>query len=172
MVCSQLGGTTSGPDAGLGNALFGSAGSFGASDTASANPFSTVASAVTDAFSSLNITGSTSSTQTTTKPVTAGPETPATTFAPPLPAYIPAQAIDSYPEDIPKSTGADNAPQKGLADDDVDEDEDGKSGKKSGGAASVAEQWEKVLPRGMDEVFERFVNRLNAAIDGNEQVLR
>jgi pre-rRNA-processing protein TSR4 len=97
-------------------------------------------------------------------------------LGPPLPAYIPAQAIDSYPEDIPNALPSDkDATRKGLADDDATGDDDeegtsGKGGKKSG--MNVAEQWERVLPKGMDEVFERFVNRLNAAIDGNEQVLR
>lgn len=155
--------------------MFGNAGSFGTTESTSLNPFSTVTAAVTDAFSTLNIAPSSES-QATPKLNTAGPATPATTFAPPLPAYIPAQAIDSYPEDIPKATEADKDAEarKGLADDvdDGDDDEDErKKGAKSGGA-TVAEQWERVLPRGMDEVFERFVNRLNAAIDGNEQVLR
>ncbi|KAJ9104476.1 hypothetical protein QFC21_001972 [Naganishia friedmannii] len=168
-------------ETGFGNALFGSAGTF--STTAAGNPFAAPSATdvpPSDAFSTLSISssepaGTSNIAAAKTKPAQ-GPETPATTFGPPLPAYIPAQAIDSYPEDIPKATLSDkDAARKGLVDEDAigdedDEEKSGKGGKKSG--MNVAEQWERVLPKGMDEVFERFVNRLNAAIDGNEQVLR
>ncbi|KAJ9111381.1 hypothetical protein QFC19_001149 [Naganishia cerealis] len=182
-----LGAGTATTETGLGNALFGSAGSFGTTTANTGNPFATSSTSTappTDAFSTMSIgspkTSSTSTEGSTTKPAgvakaTQGPATPATTLGPPLPAYIPAQAIDSYPEDIPKASEKEAA-RKGLADDDdaaaADEDESSGKGGKKVGMNNVAEQWERVLPKGMDEVFERFVNRLNAAIDGNEQVLR
>ncbi|KAJ9114643.1 hypothetical protein QFC22_005519 [Naganishia vaughanmartiniae] len=176
-----IGAGTASTETGFGNALFGSAGTFGT--TSASNPFaapSTSDAPPSDAFSTMSISSpepaGLSTTKSTTTKTAQGPATPATTFGPPLPAYIPAQAIDSYPEDIPKATSSDkDAARKGLVDEDAaadldDEETGGKGGKKS--AANVAEQWERVLPKGMDEVFERFVNRLNVAIDGNEQVLR
>ena len=78
-----------------------------------------------------------------------------TSYAPPLPAYQPPQyltTVDEYlatPEDV-----------------DMDEDdEDNQMDLRN-------ERWEQLLPKHMDEVFERYVKRLKDADGGTGQVLR
>ncbi|ORX37079.1 programmed cell death protein 2 [Kockovaella imperatae] len=77
-----------------------------------------------------------------------------TSHAPPLPAYQPPQyltTIDEYlapPEDV-----------------DMDDDEEDQMDLRN-------ERWEQLLPKHMDEVFERYVKRLKDADGGAGQVLR
>lgn len=110
---------------------------------------------------------------------TAGPSTPSVRYGPPAPSYQPAQYITTFEEYIPrldhphhaerKATGVSKEQQKYLkqgASDAIDVDKTGGTG------GGPAEQWERVLPKGVDEVFERFLNRLNDAEGGEEQVLR
>jgi pre-rRNA-processing protein TSR4 len=93
-----------------------------------------------------------------------------------LPAYQPPQYLSTFDEYIPRP---DKAAASKLAQ--VDDGPGEKAGRKAsaaeearqgGGGGGGAEQWERVLPKGVDEVFERFVNRLYDAEGGEDQVLR
>jgi pre-rRNA-processing protein TSR4 len=110
-----------------------------------------------------------------------GPSTPPQTLAPPFPAYLPAQYLTTFDEYLPadpNALAADTAGRvKQLSAGEAEEKErelQQQSGAGAGGKKGAAggEQWEKVLPKGVDEVFERFLERLNRAEDGSGQVLR
>lgn len=132
--------------------LFGSAQPlFGA---AAANPFAAPApageaapaaavAAPTEAVAALSIA---------TEPVILGP---------PLPAYQPAQYLATIDEYLPLPESDDE--------DDVDSDDDETPEMK---AEWRDEGWERLLPKGVDDIFERFVRRLDSAEDGSTQVLR
>lgn len=158
---------------GFGASIF-SSGLSGVAEGGSFNPFSTAASAGTTpqsqpapipAFASLSIA--------TSEPQ-AGPSTPSVTYASPLPAYQPPQYLSTFEEYIPRpvpgklaASGKDRGDRKGRK----AELAELASVKKNGEGGAV-EQWERVLPKGVDEVFERFVNRLAGAEGGDDQVLR
>jgi pre-rRNA-processing protein TSR4 len=134
-----------------GSTLFGSAQPlFGA---APSNPFAAPSSTTPD-ISSLSLAPSAPA---ATSPALAK----SMTQAPPLPAYQPPlylSTIDEYllpPPDVEMESDSD--------DDEQDEEE---------AKAFAGEKWEKVLPKGVDEVFERFVRRLENADGGRKQVLR
>lgn len=90
---------------------------------------------------------------------TAGPST-STTLAPPLPAYQPSQYLTTLDEYLPD-------PEDVEMDDD-DEEEETAGGKDEWRDA----RWEQLLPGHIDEVFERFVRRLQNADSASNQVLR
>lgn len=105
----------------------------------------------------------------------AGPSRPPVTYGPPIPAYQPPQYLSTFDEYIPRP----DAGGKGKLAQYVEDGE--KAGRKAGlaqdaadasGGGAGAEQWERVLPKGVDEVFERFVSRLEDAEGGDDQVLR
>jgi pre-rRNA-processing protein TSR4 len=83
------------------------------------------------------------------------------TYAPPLPAYQPPQYITTMDEYLP-------IPEED-SDVDVDSDEDEAPEQKAewreGG-------WDKLLPKSVDDIFERFARRLASAEDASNQVLR
>ena len=79
-----------------------------------------------------------------------------TTYAPPILAYQPSQYLTTIDEYLP--------PPERMDIDDVEE---------TGPEADFRnERWEQLLPKHMDEVFERYVKRLQGAEDGAGQVLR
>lgn len=83
-----------------------------------------------------------------------------TTYAPPLPAYQPPQFISTMDEYLTLPESDDESD-----DDEVDEDvPQGSEWRESG--------WEKLVAKGVDDIFERFVRRLQSAEDGTNQVLR
>ncbi|WOO83349.1 ribosome small subunit biogenesis protein [Vanrija pseudolonga] len=83
------------------------------------------------------------------------------TLAPPLPAYQPAQYLTTIDEYLPLPGSDDES--------DIESDEDEAPEAK---AEWRDEGWEKLLPKGVDDIFERFVRRLESAEDGASQVLR
>ncbi|WWD18790.1 hypothetical protein CI109_103245 [Kwoniella shandongensis] len=130
-----------------GSALFGTAQPLFGAPSSGSNPFAApVTSSEAPDLSSLSISSSTPSSSTT--------------LAPPLPAYQPAQYLSTIEEYIPP-----------VEDMEVEEDEDSddEAIAQNGG---LEEAWEKILPKGVDEVFENFVRRLEAADGGSKQVLR
>ena len=153
------------------------------------NPFSSVAAstAPTEAFGGLSLVGSgggdkDKSDEDAPPPppvlVTSGPDLPGKTFAAPFPAYLPPQYLTTFDEYLPADPNAlagDTAQRvrQMSAQEAEDKEKELQAGKKAAPAAGGAgEQWEKVLPKGVDEVFERFLERLNRAEDGSGQVLR
>ncbi|ORY31804.1 programmed cell death protein 2 [Naematelia encephala] len=82
-----------------------------------------------------------------------------TTHAPPLPAYQPAQYLSTIDEYLPPP-------------DEMDVDVDDKDETPAQAAEWRNERWEQLLPEYVDEVFERFVHRLENAEGGSGQVLR
>lgn len=159
----------------LGASLFGAA---APASNSSFNPFSTSnvggdsPAQAADALSELSVQPQ------PTKNAAAGPSTPSVRYGPPAPAYQPAQYITTFEEYIPrldhpshadrKATGVPKEQQKYLK----QGGGDAVDGDRSAATGGPAEQWERVLPKGVDEVFERFLNRLNDAEGGEEQVLR
>ncbi|WVQ84403.1 hypothetical protein IAT38_006555 [Cryptococcus sp. DSM 104549] len=135
-----------------GSALFGSAQPLFGGAASAANPFAaptttTPADPVPD-LASLTIS----------EPLP--PSGPSTTLAPPLPAYQPPQYLSTIEEYL-------IPPEDVEMDSDSDEDETPEQ------AAEWKEDgWEKLLPKGVDEVFEAFVRRLGQADGGKKQVLR
>lgn len=180
-------GSSAGIGGGLGSTLFGG----NADGMPSFNPFSCVAAveAPTEAFSGLKLgsEGDQKKEKKEEKPTAplstppSGPSTPPQTLAPPFPAYLPAQYLTTFDEYLPADPNAlagDTAGRvKQLSAGEAEEKErelQQQSGAGAGGKKGAAggEQWEKVLPKGVDEVFERFLERLNRAEDGSGQVLR
>ncbi len=168
-----------------GSSLFGAAvpfgGAFGGASfggDSSLNPFASSASqkpepAIEESLSALSVSEPTPASASASA---SDPSTPSITFTPPLPAYQPPQYLSTFDEFIP-----DHSKAAKIADHDDRNDVGGgeKAGRKASAAedakqngAGGAEQWERVLPKGVDEVFERFVNRLNEAEGGEDQVLR
>lgn len=136
-----------------GSSLFGSAQPlFGAAPDVSANPFSapSTPSAVPD-ISKLSI----NPTETTTMNLT--------TLAPPLPAYQPPQYISTIDEYLPEPDDDEY---------DMDHDEDGEQTAEQKAAEFADPRWEQLLSPHLDEVFERFVKRIQGAEDAAGQVLR
>lgn len=82
------------------------------------------------------------------------------TLAPPLPAYQPAQYLTTIDEYLPEPEDDDE---------DIESDEDETPEMK---AEWRDEGWEKLLPKHVDDIFERFVRRLESADGGSSQVLR
>lgn len=176
----------------LGTSLFGGSAATSPATGAGFNPFASsapakeevTAAAATNAssdpvpsFSALSV----ETPPTTSQNAAVGPSTPTVTYAPPIPAYQPAQYISTFEEYVPRLDHPTHASRKGVSKeyekfikqaDDEDEGGKGKSGGGGGEGGGPAEQWERVLPKGVDEVFERFVNRLKEAEDGEQQVLR
>lgn len=187
-VDEQAANTTSGISGGLGSALFG-----GSSNTTqpSFNPFSASAAAAVPppssstseaplaAFSTLSLDAKPTDanhSSTTTPPQVSGPETPAQTLAPPHPAYLPAQYLSTFEEYLPadpNALAADTASKvKQLTAEQAAAEQDKAGGQTKTASGAGAEQWERVLPKGVDEVFEKFLERLHRAEDGDGQVLR
>lgn len=167
----QLTSSTTASGTGLGSLLFSSTPASGTATTF--NPFSTPSpapDAPTAAFSSLSLSSATNASPSKPSIAIAGPPTPAQTYGPPIPAYQPAQYLDTFEEYVPKKVEGKEPNEDDLAG--VDDDDESSGKKNSGGGGGFVEKWEKVLPRGVDEVFERFMNRLNEAEGGEEQVLR
>ena len=81
--------------------------------------------------------------------------TASTSYGPPLPAYQPPQYLTTIDEYLPP-------PEEMDIDDADDEDK----------LDLRNERWEQLLPKYMDEVFERFAKRLKDAEGGSSQVLR
>jgi pre-rRNA-processing protein TSR4 len=173
-VLSQANHQTPGP---FGSTLFGG----NADGMPTFNPFS-AATVSTDApaqaFSALSL--STPKAEAPSKAelqkVASGPDTPGKTLSAPFPAYLPAQYLTTFDEYLPADPNAlagDTAQRvKQITAEEAKEKEQ-QAGKKGGNVSGAgAEQWEKVLPKGVDEVFERFLERLNRAEDGSGQVLR
>lgn len=128
-----------------GSSLFGSAQPlFGGGKAA--NPFSSTSSGKTPDVSRLSLENA------------AGPSY--ITLAPPLPAYQPAQYLSTLDEYLPD-------PEDIEVDND-DEEEEATGGKDEWRDA----RWEQLLPGHIDEVFERFVRRLQNADSASNQVLR
>jgi len=84
-----------------------------------------------------------------------------TTLAPPLPAYQPAQYLTTIDEYLPE-------PESGDEDDIESDDEETPEMK----AEWRDDGWERLLPKSVDDIFERFVRRLENAEDASGQVLR
>ncbi len=82
-----------------------------------------------------------------------------TTYAPPLPAYQPAQYLTTIEECLPP------AQDVNLSDDDDEETPDQKAEWRDA-------RWEQLLPKHVDVIFERFVRRLENAEGGSQQVVR
>ena len=80
------------------------------------------------------------------------------TLAPPLPAYQPPQYLSTIGEYL--------APPSMDIDSESDDDDD------NADPSWKDEQWERLLRKGVDEVFDKYVRRLEAAEDGRSQVLR
>jgi pre-rRNA-processing protein TSR4 len=178
------------------SSLFGGGGAFGGAfggqsfgGESSLNPFSSSTApeqqpdgAIENSLSSLSVSDPTPAPESTVTPTVPEPVSiPSITFAPPLPAYQPPQYLSTFEEYIPrpdiKSTAqhqlenrGEKAGRKASAAEDAKQSANG--GGAGGGGGGGAEQWERVLPKGVDEVFERFVNRLNEAEGGDDQVLR
>ena len=79
------------------------------------------------------------------------------THAPPLPAYQPAQYLNTTDEYLPPP------PIVELEEDDESPDQK---------AEWRDARWEQLLPQHVDVIFERFVRRLENAEGGAQQVLR
>jgi pre-rRNA-processing protein TSR4 len=158
---------------GLGGALFGGPNT---GLEPSFNPFSTTVVPPTNPFSSLSLSTPTPSPSAATKPsepAHQGPSTPSKTYTPPFPAYLPAQYLTTFEEFLPADPNAlagDTAARVKVVSNDSVQGQGGKDS--SAGQTGAAEQWERVLPKGVDEVFERFLERLSRAEDGEGQVLR
>lgn len=82
-----------------------------------------------------------------------------TAFKPPLPAFQPPQYLSTIDEYLPPPADIE------MESDDDDDDPAQK-------AEFAEEGWEKLLPKHVDEVFERFKRRLEGAEGGYRQVLR
>ena len=80
------------------------------------------------------------------------------TLAPPLPAYQPPQYLSTIGEYL--------APPSMDIDSESDDEDD------NADPSWKDEQWERLLRKGVDEVFDKYVRRLEAAEDGRSQVLR
>jgi pre-rRNA-processing protein TSR4 len=87
-----------------------------------------------------------------------------TTLAPPLPAYQPAQYLTTTDEYLPP-------PESDDEDVDSDDDEDDNT-PEAKAAWRGDDGWDKLLPKGVDDVFEKFVRRIQSADDASTQVLR
>ena len=83
------------------------------------------------------------------------------TLAPPLPAYQPAQYLTTVDEYLPEPEDEDMS----AGEDDDEETPEQKQEWRD-------ERWEQLLPGHIDEVFERFVKRLQNADGAANQVLR
>ncbi|GMK54497.1 hypothetical protein CspeluHIS016_0110830 [Cutaneotrichosporon spelunceum] len=81
-------------------------------------------------------------------------------YAAPLPAYQPPQYITTMDEYLPIAEDSDV---------DVDSDEDEAPEQK---AEWREDGWDKLLPKSVDDIFERFARRLASAEDASNQVLR
>lgn len=154
------------------------------------NPFSTVAasSTPTEAFAGLSLGSEAKKEEEEDELKSAavsGPEMPGRTFGAPFPAYMPPQYLTTFDEYLPADPNAlagDTAGRvRQMSAQEAEEKEKelqaqaskkGAGASSGGGGAAGGEQWEKVLPKGVDEVFERFLERLNRAEDGSGQVLR
>ncbi|CAK9786419.1 hypothetical protein CC85DRAFT_287109 [Cutaneotrichosporon oleaginosum] len=79
---------------------------------------------------------------------------------PPIPAYQPPQYITTVDEFLPIAEDSDV---------DVSEDEDEAPEQK---AEWREDGWDKLLPKSVDDIFERFARRLASAEDASNQVLR
>ncbi len=177
MLNGQMGAAPAGAAGGLGASLFGGgASAFG-------NPFSTAPAEAEPtseqppgmAKLSISSSGDSAGGAQAEHQAEAGPSRPPTTYGPPIPAYQPPQYLSTFDEYIPRpDAGGKGKLAQYLEDGD-------KAGRKAGAAQDAAaageggggaEQWERVLPKGVDEVFERFVSRLEDAQDGDDQVLR
>ncbi|KAL7420589.1 hypothetical protein Q5752_004540 [Cryptotrichosporon argae] len=88
------------------------------------------------------------------------------THAPPLPAYRPPQYLSTFDEYLvlPEADGG--------ADSSDDEDDARAPDATDAHGEFGGDDWDKLVPRGVDDVFEQFVRRLQAAEDGAAQVLR
>lgn len=80
---------------------------------------------------------------------------------PPLPAYLPAQYLATIDEYLPPPE----------SDSDLDSDDEDESPEQAAEWRD-ADGWDKILPKSVDDVFEKFVRRLETAEDGRSQVLR
>lgn len=80
---------------------------------------------------------------------------------PPLPAYLPAQYLSTIDEYLPPPDSDDG---------DISDDED--ESPEQAAEWRDADGWDKILPKSVDDVFEKFVRRLESAEDGRAQVLR
>jgi pre-rRNA-processing protein TSR4 len=88
-----------------------------------------------------------------------------TTLAPPLPAYQPAQYLATIDEYLPEPGAASDDES------DVESDEDETPEMKAEWREETG--WDKLLPKSVDDIFTRFVRRLETAEEGGDaQVLR
>lgn len=85
----------------------------------------------------------------------------ALTLAPPLPAYQPPLYISTIDEYLPYP--------ETDSDVDIESDDDETPEQK---AEWREDGWDKILPKNVDDIFERFVSRLAGAEDASNQVLR
>lgn len=84
------------------------------------------------------------------------------TYTPPLPAYQPPQYISTMDEYlIAQDEEDDSEDDEDLVDEDVPQGSEWREG-----------GWDKLVAKGVDDIFERFVRRLQSADDGTSQVLR
>lgn len=78
----------------------------------------------------------------------------------PAPAYLPAQYLSTIDEYLPDPE----------SDSDLTDDED--ESPEQAAEWRDADGWDKILPKSVDDVFEKFVRRLETAEDASTQVLR